>query len=135
MVSAPLRNPLGIGRRLSTRPAPIASNDATEKLARGGGTVFRPTTASANSARLWKGNEEPIAQVTCSTAKAPNVVPVVKDAFDMKVRVANRNGTPLNTVLPNDLLGEFVEANQVANSPGREVSYPTDTLDNKCSRG
>jgi hypothetical protein len=76
-------------------------------------------TASANSPRSWKGNEEPNPQAACSIANAPNVVPVATDAFDMNVKVANRNVVPFNTVLPNDLIGEVVGANGLAHFPSR----------------
>jgi hypothetical protein len=69
--------------------------------------------------------------VTWSTANAPRVVPVTMDVFDMKARVANRNLSPLNAVLPNDLFGGVIGAIDVAHVPRRQASYPPAALDNK----
>ncbi len=48
-----------MGTTSATSAAAAASAPATAKQAEGGGTADVPTTASASSARLRKGNEEP----------------------------------------------------------------------------
>lgn len=91
--------------------------------------------ASANSARSWKGNEEPHPQAACSNANAPNDVPVSTDGFDMKARVAKRIVVPFNTVLPNehiDGVGDSIHSSYVT---GYLVSNEPEALDNTRSRG
>jgi hypothetical protein len=52
------------GTTSATSAAAAASVPATAKQAEGGGTSDVPTTASASSARLRKGKEEPKAHAT-----------------------------------------------------------------------